>query len=230
MSAQKTPTSQGFHSDSHKMIHLPQAFFTKLLPIMDDLPQLRLLLYMFWHLEQQEGAIRYFKLKEMTTDPTLIQMTGNEEALKTALQGLADLGIVISTDLAGMNDTTYFINDSQGQAAIEAIKQGKWQETITDRPPIHLIGEQPNLFKLYEENIGTITPMMAEILKADETAFPASWIEDAIRIAVTRNARNWKYVQAILERWKKEGRGNGQNRRDNSQDPGSYRESWLKRD
>jgi hypothetical protein len=61
----------------------------------------------------------------------------------------------------------------------------------------------------------------------DEATYPNAWINEAIEIAVKRNARNWKYVQAILERWQKEGRGNGQYRRDDSQDPESYRKSWL---
>jgi DnaD/phage-associated family protein len=80
---------------------------------------------------------------------------------------------------------------------------------------------------MYEENIGPITPLMADVLKQDELTYPDVWISDAIEIAVTRNARNWKYIQAILNRWQSEGRGHEQNRRDNSQDPESYRKSWL---
>jgi len=66
--------------------------------------------------------------------------------------------------------------------------------------------ERPNIFKLYETHIGIITPMMAEQLKQDEIDFPAEWIEDAVREAVERNARNWKYVKAILLAWKERGR------------------------
>jgi DNA replication protein len=33
------------------------------------------------------------------------------------------------------------------------------------------------------------------------------WIAEAVRIAVERNVRSWRYIAAILERWKKEGRG-----------------------
>ena len=60
---------------------------------------------------------------------------------------------------------------------------------------------------VYERNIGILTPMMAEILRDAEKEYPAGWIEEAMRIAVEHNARSWKYVAAILERWKKEGRG-----------------------
>jgi DnaD/phage-associated family protein len=60
---------------------------------------------------------------------------------------------------------------------------------------------------LYEQNIGALTPMMAEELMEAERIYEASWIEDAFREAVKADVRKWKYVRAILERWKKEGRG-----------------------
>jgi DnaD/phage-associated family protein len=66
--------------------------------------------------------------------------------------------------------------------------------------------ERPNIFRLYEANIGPLTPMMAEMLKADALEFPAAWIEDAVGEAVERNIRNWRYVRAILKTWKEQGR------------------------
>lgn len=65
---------------------------------------------------------------------------------------------------------------------------------------------RPNIFRLYEANIGPLTPMMAEMLKADALEFPAAWIEDAVGEAVERNIRNWRYVRAILKTWKEQGR------------------------
>lgn len=67
--------------------------------------------------------------------------------------------------------------------------------------------ERPNIFRLYEANIGPLTPMMAEMLKADALEFPAEWIEAAVGEAVERNIRNWRYVRAILKTWKEQGRG-----------------------
>ena len=65
---------------------------------------------------------------------------------------------------------------------------------------------KPNIFNLYEQNIGPLTPMVAEILKADAETYPESWLSDAIQEAVSRNIRNWKYVQAILKSWQEKGR------------------------
>lgn len=65
---------------------------------------------------------------------------------------------------------------------------------------------RPNLFKLYEDNIGPLTPMVAELLQEDAREFPADWFEDAIREALSHNARKWSYVRAILKNWKANGR------------------------
>ena len=63
-----------------------------------------------------------------------------------------------------------------------------------------------NIFTLYEQNIGPLTPMVAEILKADAATYPESWLREAMQEAVSRNIRNWKYVQAILKAWQEKGR------------------------
>jgi DNA replication protein len=66
--------------------------------------------------------------------------------------------------------------------------------------------ERPNIFVLYEQNIGLLTPMIANQLEDAADQYPAHWIEDAFNEAVQRNKRNWKYISAILRRWQTEGR------------------------
>ena len=66
--------------------------------------------------------------------------------------------------------------------------------------------ERPNLFKLYEDNIGPLTPMVADLLQEDAREFPAEWFADAIKEALSHNARKWSYVRAILKNWKENGR------------------------
>ncbi len=66
--------------------------------------------------------------------------------------------------------------------------------------------ERPNIFVLYEQNIGLLTPMIANQLEDAADHYPADWIEAAFSEAVQRNKRNWKYIHAILRRWETEGR------------------------
>ena len=80
---------------------------------------------------------------------------------------------------------------------------------------------KPNIFKLYEENIGPLTPLIADALRDAEESYPEEWIEEAIRIAVANNVRRWNYIDRILTRWQEEGR-DGTDRRNNQEDYRRY--------
>lgn len=230
MTPQDTQSFNGFQEDGADGVYLPEALFTDLLPALGDPAQLRLLLYFFWHLQQDSETVHYLRPQDLMTDPALRRMMGGEAELAEALAGLVKSGALLRADLDWLDETYYFINGPQGRAAVRAIEAGEWRTQTRPKQPVTMTGAPRNIFKLYEDNIGPITPMMAEILKADEAEYPAEWIEEAIRSAVAHNARNWKYVQAILKRRQKEGHRDEQHRRNDSQDAESYRERWLRND
>ncbi len=66
--------------------------------------------------------------------------------------------------------------------------------------------ERPNIFVLYEQNIGLLSPLIADQLRDAADHYPQEWIEAAFREAIQYNKRNWKYISAILRRWETEGR------------------------
>jgi DnaD/phage-associated family protein len=72
--------------------------------------------------------------------------------------------------------------------------------------------ERPNIFGLYEQNIGLVTPIIADRLVDALERFPEAWIAEAIGEAVSYNRRNWRYIQRILENWATEGRQDETNR------------------
>jgi len=91
-----------------------------------------------------------------------------------------------------------------------------------------------NIFALYEDNIGTISPMLAEELKLAEKEYNHAWIEEAFQIAVNQNKRSWGYISAILRRWSTEGRDDrgeyGKSRGYTQEDnPGKYIEEYQRR-
>jgi DnaD/phage-associated family protein len=98
------------------------------------------------------------------------------------------------------------------------MQAGQWQPSgePVSTPP------RPNIFALYEQNIGPLTPLLADALREAEAEFPPDWIEAALREAVANNVRNWKYALAILKRWKEEGRAEEQTRRDSEKDRRRY--------
>ncbi|MGH8629626.1 MAG: DnaD domain-containing protein, partial [Burkholderiales bacterium] len=85
---------------------------------------------------------------------------------------------------------------------------------IEEPPPAADGSIAPNIFALYEQNIGAITPLLAEDLREAEDAYPAEWLHDAFREAVELNKRSWRYIERILRRWEAEGRDDEKHERD----------------
>ena len=83
--------------------------------------------------------------------------------------------------------------------------------------------ETSDIFALYEQNIGMLTPMIADELKEIEKLYPGNWIADAFKEAVLYNKRNIRYISKILENWVAEGRSDGTHQRHPKKtDPDKY--------
>lgn len=76
-----------------------------------------------------------------------------------------------------------------------------------------LVLERPSIFTMYEQNIGLVTPIIADRLVDALERYPETWVEDAIAEAVSYNRRSWRYIQRILENWATEGRNDEADRR-----------------
>ncbi len=106
------------------------------------------------------------------------------------------------------------LNTESGRNTLASISSG--QLPVGPLPkvePWEGATERPNIFALYEDNIGMINPMIAEELQEAEQLYPNPWIEDAFREAVSLNKRSWRYIARILERWEREGRSDGESGR-----------------
>ncbi len=57
------------------------------------------------------------------------------------------------------------------------------------------------IFTIYEQNIGMLTPLIAEEIKSALDTFPVDWIEEAITISARANKRSWRYIEGILRSW-----------------------------
>jgi DnaD/phage-associated family protein len=231
MSARQTSENQftGFPDGKQRLVPLPEAFFTGVLPLIKEFTELKTALYAFYRLDQLEGAFRYLLAEDFLEDQRWLNTLGAtprqaEVNLRLALDHLVGLGFFLRAEVSGEDgeQALYFLNSAKGRAAIQAIDAGEWQPSGDARRPVDVRGDIPNIYRLYEDNIGAITPLIAEELREAETTYPAEWIQDAMRIAVENNARSWRYVRAILERWKEKGRDERKNRRDTEKDRRRY--------
>lgn len=188
-------------------LRVPSTFFSELLPSIDHLAELKVTLYCFWAVNRQDGKYRYVRLSEALSDELLMAGLESEVALRDGFERAVARGTLlhVELDFYGQAEQLYFFNSPIGRQAVEAIKEGRWIPDGMQRP-IHLIIERPNIFVIYENNIGAITPMIADELQAAEDDYPAEWIVDAIEIAVKANKRSWRYIQSILNRWTTEGK------------------------
>ncbi len=68
--------------------------------------------------------------------------------------------------------------------------------------------QRGEIFTFYQNEIGMISPMIAESLNMwiDDKDFPRQWIVDAIRRAAVMNKRSWAYIETILKAWKAAGK------------------------
>ena len=196
---------KGF-TDSESFTQLPDTFFQTLLTEIEDAAELKVTLFYLWRAQHMEGPFR--ALCQTDFEEKALGLSADEIAM--GLEKALQRGSIIKSEHDA--DVFYFLNSPRGRAAAEAFADGNWRESakIMSSPVV----ERPNVFKLYEENIGPLTPMIADMLKDAEETYSQEWIGEALEIAVTRNIRNWKYVEAILKRWKEKGKYEGKDRQD----------------
>jgi DNA replication protein len=216
----------GFPAGKQRLTPVPNLFFSELLPTIDNLAELKITIYTFWALAQQEGKVRYLRLTDYLNDKTFIDGLGDDtqaaaDALLDGIERAVARGTLLHVNVEGADGQMdlYFLNSARGRAAIEGITKGEWRPWPDEDQPLSLLIDRPNVFVLYEQNIGALTPIIADELRDAEKTYPLPWIEEAIKIAVENNVRRWRYIVTILERWRLEGKQkpDGINRRDSQQ-------------
>jgi DnaD/phage-associated family protein len=209
---------------------VPNLFMNMLMPGMDS-PELKCMLYIFQTIYGKKGTPRFATLSELLSNPSLtsgLHQTGKsvEQQIKEALDSAITRGAIISIEVMqeGKQESLFFLNTSSEREAVEQIKSGilklpKMEIVKTAVKPV----EQKNIFTVYEENIGMLTPLTSEEIKDALTQYPEEWLRDAILEAVNANKRNWRYIERILESWTTEGKKDGTHQRDNQKDtPDKY--------
>ncbi len=206
---------------------IPNLFFSTLVPQIDSIFELKTILHVFWLLSRRRGYPQFVTYNELVSDPTLMgsmeaEVGSKEEMLQQALDQAVQRGIVLhlEIDRDGQPEDAYFINSEAAREAINKIRQGKLPQLVLSPRKAEKaeIKPQSDIFSLYEQNIGMLTPMIAEELQDAEKLYPAEWIGSAFKEAVALNKRSWKYIARILERWAIEGKDDGKSGRDSKKE------------
>ncbi len=218
----------GFPDGNQPYTSIPDLFFSELLGGIDHLAELKVTLYIFFLLSKQKGQRPCVSGEQLASDQVLLAGLATpaisaEEALQDALERAVARRTLLQAT-TGQGDERrdwYFVNSEKGRQAFDDLLAGRWMPAGSGEP-VRARARRPNIFVLYEQNIGPLTPLLAEELGEAQDTYPASWIEDAFREAVELNKRSWRYIQRILERWAAEGRTDETSRRGDEGDRRRY--------
>jgi len=211
---------------------IPNVFFSSLLPRITDMAELKTTLHVIAALYRKKGHPRYVSYGELLENNALMDsLKGDEgkpeEVLRHALEMASERGTLIhlAVDRDGGSEDIYFLNTESDRQTVAKIESGefKLKDLIFKEKAYVEPEELPDIFTLYEQNIGMLTPMIADELRDAEEHYPPDWIRDAVKEAVLHNKRSIKYIAKILENWATEGRSDGTHQRDSKKtDPDRF--------
>ena len=206
------------HGYRQGYVAVPSGLFGPLLESVDDLLELRCALRALFLLHRKKGPLRSVTAAELAGDPVLLGDTettseGPAEADVTrALRACVAHGVLIShtANDGGRETDLYLLDTPANRRALDRVRAGQAAPPGVPSPAPEAAPPAPRgIFALYEANIGPIYPMAAERLRAMEEDHPTTWIEEAFLEAVRHNRRSLAYIEAILRRWRDDGRGDG---------------------
>ncbi len=202
---------------------VPDPFFNSLLEEIEDLAELKVTLRVVWLLGRRRGQARYVTEEELLGDGTLAQSFrgAGGDPLDQIRHGMA-LAVTRGTLLRHSPVEApaaryYLLNTEENRRRLERGETAFEPGTPPhDEAPVGPLSgrsrggiTEVNIYDLYENNIGTFGPLIAQQLAEAEDRYPPNWIDEAFRLAVNENKRSWNYVAGILRRWASEGRTGG---------------------
>ena len=221
LSAIDGPSFTGFPS-SAQATAVPSAFFTELLPSLDDADELRLTLYVFYALGRRKGYPSFLTETELLSEAPLLESLSHsgsepESQLRRAVRKAVERGSLLGVRVAVDEREEFLVttHTPANRRAFEQIADGRLAlGRAVPRRQEPAVSRRDNVFQLYERNVGPITPLIAEELKEAERLYPSDWLEEAMREAAQLNKRSWRYISRILQRWATEGRQDEKAERD----------------
>ena len=199
-----------------RYIPVPTPVFGELLEEIKDINELKIVLRVIRLIHDKKGLERCVTLDELLADRVLATSlnSSNTDLRRTqilqALQTSQDRNVFIKVDGKNTSPSLYYLNTEFERQTVRNVSISEPQSEFEPWEPV---GERSNIYSLYEQNIGILTPIVAEKIGEAEQRYPLEWIEEAISEAVSLNSRNWRYISRILERWETEGKADGESRK-----------------
>ena len=214
-----SPFPRGYRSTP-----VPNPLLADLLVEITDPDELRLTLRAVWALHQQRGFPPSLTMSGLASDRTVAAMLGTagedlENRVCALLDQAAERGTLLKIGERG-GPQRYFLNTEPVRRALsrqgvaptgsdDAVEAETDLETWQD---LEAAAEPSLAVTAYEENIGHITPLVAEKISDAIDDYTELAVIEAIRTAAARDKRNWNYVAALLRLPQREQAGHGKPR------------------
>ena len=136
-------------------------------------------------------AILYFYLRvngsslslnQLLSDRAFVSLFHSTAEAKKALAEAVLGKLILALPVEG--DTFYFAASEEGYE--------NYQKTSASRPeilPTATVVPTPNIYVLYEENVGILSPLIAQELGNLEEQYPMGWIYEAFKEAALQNKK-----------------------------------------
>lgn len=193
-----------FDIDSKNTFSIPNQVVTELFLCLDNVASIKFFLYTLYRFQAEKQRIQFVTLSQVEKSESIQDIIGAETKIEEVLDDLIRTGAFVSAKGIYRNkeDRLFFLNNARGRESVRAIEAGDWiPKSNTD---FNTVIERPSVYQLYEDNLGSLTPMIVEMLDDALEDYSYQWIQEAIKVAIKKEARNWAYVEAILKRWKKD--------------------------
>lgn len=193
---------------------VPSQFFIDVMPLIDGEAELRVTLYALYAIGRLRGPLRAVRGSELGAEAPLLRALapwGGAEALAPALEHAVARGTLLACPLED-GDALYFVNSEGGRRGLLRVQSGALAVPgAGPLPPAAAVAaassdQAARPARVYEQEIGTLTPAVSEALTVAGERYPEQWIVEALREAARSNARSWRYAEGILRRWEAEGR------------------------
>jgi DNA replication protein len=200
--------SFGGFSGGSRATAVPNVFFTTLLPQIAEPSELIVSVYLFFFFGRRRDTSLATTLRDLMAELPLVQalqkLPGDPRAsLRDGLRRAVERGTLLKLANTDGGEDSYVINTQAARRSFERRAPAARNDADFDDPVSSAV--RPNIYALYEDNIGPLSPLIIDDLGEAEQAFPPAWIEAAFREAVENNHRSWRYISRILQRWSIEG-------------------------